>query len=75
MVIKTKIELTEDEVYKIINAHFMSVHKLEIDAYRLKTLNNDFNGFDLTIKEIMTSVEEIHENTPNFIPEEKKVMI
>ncbi len=75
MVIETDVSLSREEVYKLIKDHMRIVHKLEVDTLKMKTSNNNFNGFDLKIMKIETSMEEIHESTPTFEAPKEKVVI
>jgi hypothetical protein len=75
VVIDTKVIISKEEVYKLIKDHMRNVHKLDVDELTMKSSNNKFNGFDLTIMRIETSMEEIHESTPTFEPEKEKKMI
>ena len=75
MVIETEVSLSRDEVYKLIKDHMRTVHKLEVDSLKMKTSNNGFNGFDLKIMRIQTSMEEMHKSTPAFEALKEKIVI
>lgn len=66
MVIETKVEISREEVYKLIKDHMRNIHKLDVDTLTMRSKNSNFNGFDLSIMKIETSMEEIHEATPSF---------
>ena len=76
MVIETQVAISREEVYKLIKDHMRNVHKLDVDELQMKKAgNNNFDGFNLKIMKIETSMEEIHESTPTFEgPTEKKMI-
>ena len=75
MVIMTEVSISKEEVYKLLKDHLRNVHKLDVDEINMKTINNNFNGFNLKITKIETSIEEIHGATPTFEVEKEKKMI
>ena len=75
MVIMTEVSISREEVHKLIKDHLRNVHKLDVDEITLKPSNNKFEGFDLKIAKIETSIEEIHEATPTFEVAKEKVII
>ena len=71
----TEVSISREEVHKLVKDHLRNVHKLDVDEITMKISNNKFNGFDLKIAKIETSIEEIHEATPTFeIIKEKKMI-
>lgn len=75
MVIMTEVSISKAEVYKLVKDHLKNIHKLDVDEIVMKTSNNKFDGFNLKIAKIETSIEEIHEATPTFEAEKEKVVI
>ena len=76
MVIETEVKISRAEVYKLIKDHMRMVHKLDVDELQISKISNgNFDGFNLKIMKIETSMEEIHESTPTFEPEIERKMI
>ena len=74
--IETAVQISKAEVYKLIKDHMRLVHKLDVDELQFsKNSSGNFDGFNLKIMKIETSMEEIHESTPTFEGPKEKVMI